>query len=93
LSSHRQSTRLSLQQGREIKDGFHGSYTLSDGGLLLALEVDERLESGELIEQYLVEFCGEDRSVPIRPIYCHGFWSVGCKADKNGMQVSQSEGE
>src|ERR1700733_14532086 len=59
LSSHRQSTRLSHQQGREIKGGFHGFCTLSEGGLLLAREVDERHESGELIDQDLADFCGK----------------------------------
>jgi len=48
-----------------LRVGFQGSRVTSDGGLLLARELDERLGFGELIERHLADARGRNTQLPL----------------------------
>ena len=50
---------------RSLKVDFQGSRVTSDGGLILARELDERLGLGELVERYLTDPLAKQKLAPI----------------------------
>ena len=50
-----QNQPFQLSFNGSLKVDFQGSRVTSDGGLILVRELDERLGSGELIEQHLTD--------------------------------------
>jgi len=51
----KQNQPFQLSFNASLKVDFQGSRVTSDGGLILVRELDERLGSGELIEQHLTD--------------------------------------
>ena len=61
----RQNQPFQLSFNRFLRIGFQGSRVTSDGGLILVRELDERLGSGELIEQHLTDPRGTNTRLPL----------------------------
>ncbi len=77
-----QNQPFQLSFNGSLKVDFQGSRVTSDGGLILVRELDERLGSGELIEQHLTDSAvGRIRSFP-SPTCCGNPSTVAWLATK-----------
>ena len=56
----KQDQPFQLSFNASLKVDFQGSRVTSDGGLVLVLELDERLGLSELIEQHLTDSGGKN---------------------------------
>jgi hypothetical protein len=78
-----QPFRLSFNSS--LKVDFQGSPVTSDGGLVLVLELDERLGFGELIEQYLTDGRGKNTQLPLADLLRQSVYSrLASYKDLNG---------
>ena len=60
-----QNGPFQLSFNASLKVDFQGSRVTSDGGLILARELDERLGLGELIAQHLTDSRGKNTQLPL----------------------------
>jgi hypothetical protein len=61
-----QSRPFQLSFNRFLRVAFQGSRVISDGGLILVRELDERFGLSELLGQHLVDFrTGRNRQTPL----------------------------
>jgi len=74
-----------------LKVDFQGARVTSDGGLLLARELDERLGLGELIQRHLTDGRGKNTPLPLTDLVRHSVYSrlAGYEDVKDAERLSQ----
>ncbi len=70
-----QNRPFQLSFTRSLKLDFQGPGVTSDGGLVLARELDERLGFGELIERHLADARGKNTQLPLADLLRQSVYS------------------
>ena len=70
-----QNQPFQLSFNSSLKVDFQGSGVISDGGLVLVRELDERLGFGELIERHLVDARGKNTQLPLADLLRQSIYS------------------
>jgi hypothetical protein len=70
-----QEQSFQLSFNARLRVDFQGSRVTSDGGLLLARELDERLGFGALIERHLTDALGKNTQLPLTDLVRQSVYS------------------